>query len=145
MIFFPVISLMIESPIIRVSGSSAFCEMGPCWLEVAVVDACAARLRGDWFLFHLCPHRPSGHISGLRGSQVADACAARLHGDWFLFRLCPHRPSGRISGLRGAWVADACTARLSGDGFMVGLCPHCLSGRISGLRAAWVAGAFVDF
>ena len=53
---------MVESPTIRVSGSSAFCGMGPCWLEVAVADACTARLRGDWF--SLCLHRPSGRISG---------------------------------------------------------------------------------
>ena len=49
----PVISFMVESPTIRMSGSSAFCEMGPRWLEVAVADASAAPLCGDWFLFHI--------------------------------------------------------------------------------------------
>ncbi|CAL8255541.1 unnamed protein product [Boreogadus saida] len=40
--------------------------MGPCW---TVADTCTARLRGDWFF--LCPHCPSGRISGLRGAWVA--------------------------------------------------------------------------
>ncbi|CAL8326293.1 unnamed protein product [Boreogadus saida] len=32
-----------------------------------------ARLNGDWLLFRLCPHCPSGRISGLRGAWVAGA------------------------------------------------------------------------
>ena len=72
-----------------------------------MADAYAARLRGDWFLFRLCPHRPSGRFSGLRGARVADACTARLSGDGFMVGLCPHCLSGRISVLKGARVAGA--------------------------------------
>ena len=113
--YLPVTSVMIESPTIRVPGSSAFCEMGPCWLEVAV-DACAARL--------LATGSCSVSVRNVRldasrdsGARVADACAGRLSGDRFMVRLCPHHPSGTSqgSGLHG-WQARSWTLEVAGTG-----------------------------
>ena len=119
LIFLPVISFMVESPIIRVSGSSAFCEMGPCWLEVTwQTHAQPASVATDFCSISVRTVRPDTYRgSGVHGWPTHAQLASMATGSCSI-SVSPVRPdtfrgSGVHSGPTHAQLASLATGSWS--------------------------------